>query len=79
MVQIMAWKEILSADGTHMPMILADEAITASSRDIDWSKYDLNGDKKVDRLLILHTSPSVKRLVVILTEYGHTSQPSKTQ
>ena len=45
-----------TADGTHMPMILADEAITASSRDIDWSKYDLNGDKKVDRLLILHTS-----------------------
>ena len=45
-----------AADGTHMPMLLAEEAITASSRDIDWSKYDLDGDKKVDRLLILHTS-----------------------
>jgi len=45
-----------SPDGSHLPMILAEEVITASRNDIDWSRYDLDDNKKVDRLLVLHTS-----------------------
>ena len=43
-------------DGTHLPMILAEEVIVEFSEAIDWSKYDLNADGSVDRLLILHTA-----------------------
>ena len=45
-----------SIDGTHLPMILAEEVIIEFSEAIDWSKYDLNRDGSVDRLLILHTA-----------------------
>ena len=45
-----------SSDGTHLPMILAKEVVNDHKNDIDWSKYDLDNDGWVDRLLILHTS-----------------------
>ena len=45
-----------SSDGTHLPMILAKEVVNDHKNDIDWSKYDLDDDGWVDRLLILHTS-----------------------
>ena len=45
-----------SSDGTHLPMILAEEVVTSTRNSIDWNKYDLNGDGTVDRLLILHTT-----------------------
>ena len=43
-------------DGTHLPMNLAEEVVVEFSDAVDWSKYDLNNDGSVDRLLILHTS-----------------------
>ena len=45
-----------SSDGTHLPMILAEEVVTSTRNSINWNKYDLNGDGTVDRLLILHTT-----------------------
>ena len=45
-----------SSDGTHLPMVLAEEAVTSTKNSINWNKYDLNGDGTVDRLLILHTT-----------------------
>lgn len=45
-----------SADGTHLPMILAEEVVLANKQSIDWKKFDLNGDGVIDRLLILHTT-----------------------
>ena len=45
-----------SSDGTHLPMILAEEVVTSTRKSINWNKYDLNGDGTVDRLLILHTT-----------------------
>ena len=45
-----------SEDGTHLPMILAKEAVNDQIDFVDWEKYDLDGDGWVDRLLILHTS-----------------------
>ena len=45
-----------SSDGTHLPMTLAKEVVNDHKNDVDWSKYDLDNDGWVDRLLILHTS-----------------------
>lgn len=45
-----------SSDGTHLPMLLAEEVVTSTRNSINWNKYDLNGDGIVDRLLILHTT-----------------------
>ena len=45
-----------SSDGTHLPMLLAEEVVTSTRNSINWNKYDLNGDGTVDRLLILHTT-----------------------
>ena len=45
-----------AVDGTHLPMMLAEEAIVEFSDSIDWSKYDLDNDGTVDRLMILHTA-----------------------
>ena len=45
-----------SPDGTHLPMILAEEVVLANKQSIDWGKYDLNEDGVIDRLLILHTT-----------------------
>ena len=45
-----------SSDGTHLPMLLAEEVVTSTRKSINWNKYDLNGDGTVDRLLILHTT-----------------------
>lgn len=45
-----------STTGTHLPMNLANEVINSNKNELDWSKYDLNSDGYVDRLLILHTT-----------------------
>jgi M6 family metalloprotease-like protein len=45
-----------SNDGTHLPMLLAEEVVVANKQSIDWDKYDLDNDGSVDRLLILHTA-----------------------
>ena len=45
-----------SEDGTHLPKILAKEVVNDQLENVDWNKYDLDGDGWVDRLLILHTS-----------------------
>ena len=45
-----------SSDGTHLPMLLAEEVVISTRNSINWNKYDLNGDGTVDRLLILHTT-----------------------
>lgn len=45
-----------SNDGTHLPMLLAEEVVVANKQSIDWDKYDLDNDGSVDRLLILHTT-----------------------
>ena len=45
-----------SPDGTHLPMILAEEVVLENKQSIDWEKYDLNNDGAIDRLLILHTT-----------------------
>lgn len=45
-----------TSDGTHLPMTLAKEVVEDHLDNVDWSKYDLDNDGWVDRLLILHTS-----------------------
>ena len=45
-----------STSGTHLPTNLASEVINSNKNGLDWSKYDLNSDGYVDRLLILHTT-----------------------
>ena len=45
-----------TSDGTHLPMNLAKEVVEDHLSNIDWSKYDLDNDGWVDRLLILHTA-----------------------
>ena len=45
-----------SSDGTHLPMVLAEEVVLNTKNSIDWNNYDLNGDGTIDRLLILHTT-----------------------
>ena len=45
-----------TSDGTHLPMELAKEVVEDHLNSLDWSKYDLDGDGWVDRLLILHTT-----------------------
>ncbi len=45
----------MSADGTFLPMALAEETVLANDG-LDWSSYDLDEDGFVDRLLILHTT-----------------------
>ena len=37
-------------------MNLASEVINSNKNQLNWSKYDLNSDGYVDRLLILHTT-----------------------
>ena len=44
------------ADGTFLPSLLAEEVVQRVRQDIDWSKYDLNGDGAIDRFMILHTT-----------------------
>ena len=45
-----------SSNGIHLPMNLASEVINSNKNQLNWSKYDLNSDGYVDRLLILHTT-----------------------
>ncbi len=45
-----------SNDGTHLPMLLAEEVVLANKQTIDWGKYDLDDDGTIDRLLILHAT-----------------------
>ena len=45
-----------SSNGLHQPMNLASEVINSNKNQLNWSKYDLNSDGYVDRLLILHTT-----------------------
>ena len=45
-----------SSNGIHLPMNLASEVISSNKNQLNWSKYDLNSDGYVDRLLILHTT-----------------------
>ena len=45
-----------SNNGLHLPMNLASEVINSNKNQLNWSKYDLNSDGYVDRLLILHTT-----------------------
>ena len=45
-----------SDNGLHLPMNLASEVINSNKNQLNWSKYDLNSDGYVDRLLILHTT-----------------------
>ncbi len=45
-----------SPDGTHLPMMLAEEVVLENKQSIDWENYDLNSDGAIDRLLILHTT-----------------------
>tara|TARA_B110000459_G_C16623511_1_gene503346 strand:- start:1093 stop:3207 length:2115 start_codon:yes stop_codon:yes gene_type:complete len=45
-----------AADGTFLPMNLAEEVISDHASNVNWSDFDLNQDGEVDRLLILHTT-----------------------
>ena len=45
-----------SADGTFLPSLLAEEAVLGIKQDVDWSRYDLNGDDAIDRFMVLHTT-----------------------
>ena len=67
-----------SNDGTHLPMLLAEEVVVANKQSIDWDKYDLDNDGSVDRLLILHTTIGQESGGNPI-EYGHISPPLKLQ
>jgi M6 family metalloprotease-like protein len=42
--------------GEFLPMKLAEEVIVDHAQSVNWSQFDLDGDKQVDRVLILHTT-----------------------
>ena len=44
------------ADGTFLPMILAEQTVNDHENLVDWDEYDLDNDGYVDRLLILHST-----------------------
>lgn len=44
------------SDGSFLPAQLAEEAVASVRNDVNWSEFDLNGDDRVDRFLILHTT-----------------------
>ena len=44
------------ADGTFLPMILAEQTVNDNENLVDWDEYDLDDDGYVDRLLILHST-----------------------
>lgn len=44
------------SDGTFLPSQLAEEVVTSVRNDVNWSLFDLNGDDRVDRFLVLHTT-----------------------
>ncbi len=44
------------ADGTFLPMALAQQAVNDHENIVDWDEYDLDDDGYVDRLLILHST-----------------------
>ncbi len=46
----------VDAEGNFLPMALAQEAVEGHLSTVNWSRYDLDGDGWVDRLLILHTT-----------------------
>ena len=45
-----------NAQGDFLPMNLAEEVILQRADDVNWSKFDLDNDGNVDRVLILHTT-----------------------
>ena len=45
-----------NSQGEFLPMNLAEEVIRQRSDDVNWSKFDLDNDGNVDRVLILHTT-----------------------
>jgi len=45
-----------TSQGEFMPTILADEVVSNVANSINWEQFDINGDKVVDRLLILHST-----------------------
>ena len=42
--------------GEFMPKSLAVEVVSNVANSVDWKQFDINGDKVVDRLLILHST-----------------------
>jgi len=44
------------ADGSFLPVALAEHVVQSIADEVNWSVYDLDGDGNVDRLLILHTT-----------------------
>ena len=44
------------ADGTFLPMALAEQAVNDHENVVDWDEYDLDDDGYVDRVLILHST-----------------------
>ena len=44
------------ASGTFLPTNLAEEVVLDHADEVNWSRFDLNGDGEIDRLLILHTT-----------------------
>ena len=45
-----------NSQGEFLPMNLAEEVIRQRADDVNWSKFDLDSDGNVDRVLILHTT-----------------------
>lgn len=45
-----------NSQGEFLPMNLAEEVIRQRADDVNWSKFDLDNDGNVDRVLILHTT-----------------------
>ncbi|MEL0312779.1 MAG: immune inhibitor A domain-containing protein, partial [Candidatus Poseidoniales archaeon] len=44
------------SDGSFLPSALAEEAVLGIKQSADWARYDLDGDGKVDRFMVLHTT-----------------------
>ena len=44
------------SNGVFLPAALAEEAVWAAKFKANWSDFDLNNDKRVDRFLVLHTT-----------------------
>ena len=68
-----------AVDGTHLPMMLAEEPIVEFSDSIDWSKYDLDNDGTVDRLMILHTAIGQETAEILtgLVTFCHVSKADR--
>ncbi len=45
-----------TTQGEFMPQFLAEEAVSNVEQSVNWVDFDINGDKVVDRLLILHST-----------------------